>query len=130
MARENYLYGEERPLPFWVQLTKITDNPTGPLLNMLPTLMLIDFRGGEFTRPTSARLAEVFEWLIRSLNVRRDQVTDYALMITPLPREEDEKITGGTTPYIRDDWPTLRERSFLWLPISYDEREKRYAWQR
>lgn len=131
MVRErNYLYGDERPLPYWVQLVRIDDSPTGPLRNARPMLLHLDLRGGEFSRTSSNRLADTFDWLTRAYRLHVDAMVDYALMITPLPHREDEEITGQHTPYIPDDWPTLRERSFLWLPVAFDEHEKRYAWQR
>ena len=136
MTRENFLYGEERPLPYLVQLVRLHSVTAAVRDDLPPTLMHLDLRGGEFSRASSNRLAAVFDWLTKALNIRKSDLTDYALTITPLPPRLDEEITGGRTPYIPDDWPATRdqrvhllERSFLWIPVAYDK-EERYAWQR
>lgn len=134
MARENYLYDEERPLPYLVQLARVDGapiaTPNAAQRTLSPALIHLDLRGGQFSRPSSYRLAKTFDWLIRAYRVRRHDIDDYALMITPLPPRQDEEITGSRTPYIPDDWPDLRKRSFLWVPVAYDDHEERYAWQR
>jgi hypothetical protein len=131
MRRENYLYDEERPLPYLVQLARIDGAPIDPARRQArPALMHLDLRGGEFSRPTSYRLARTFEWLIKAFSIRRQQLDEFALMITALPPRDDEEITGGRTPYIPEDWPDLRKRSFLWIPIAYDSTEEKYTWQR
>jgi len=134
MRRENHLYDEDRPLPYLVQLARIDGAPlTAPNVTpstITPALMHLDLRGGEFSRPTSARLARTFDWLIRAYRIRRTDIDDHALLVTPLPAQQDEQITGGRTPYIPDDWPDLRKRSFLWVPVAYDDHEEKYAWQR
>lgn len=125
----NTLYGDERLLPYLARIVKTFEERPDPRLQTAqPVLMYLDLRGGEFTRPTQDRLAEAFDWLTKALRLGVHDLSEYALMITPLTREQDEQVTGGHTPYIPDDWPTLRERSFLWLPVG--ETTKRYAWQR
>jgi hypothetical protein len=135
MARENYLYDEERPLPYLVQLVRIDGAPLrSPVVtttnDMAPALMHLDLRGGEFSRPTSNRMAKTFDWLTRAYHIRRTEIDEHALRVTPMPPRQDEEITGGRTPYIPDDWPDLRKRSFLWVPVAFDDRDERYAWQR
>jgi hypothetical protein len=130
MTRENYLYDEARPLPYLVALAKIDGSPLGRHRDIQPALMHLDLRGGEFSRETSYRLARTFDWLIRAFGVRKADIEDHAVMITPLPPREDEVITGERTPYIPEDWPDLRRRSFLWLPVAYEQNDERYAWQR
>jgi hypothetical protein len=137
MTRENLLYGEERRLPYLVQLVRLDSVHVPIRPDMPPTLVQLDLRGGEFSRPTTYQLEKFFDWITKALNIRKSDLTDYALMITPMPQDRDEEITGGRTPYIPDDWPAtpdrrlyLRERSFLWVPVAYSEQEERYAWQR
>jgi hypothetical protein len=95
-----------------------------------PALMHLDLRGGQFSRLTSYRLAKTFEWLTRAFQIRPRDLDEYALMITPVPPRQDQEITGDRIPYIPDDWPDLRNRSFLWIPVAYDPKEETYAWQR
>jgi hypothetical protein len=131
MARENYLYDEERPLPYLVQLARVDGAPIDPRRRQSnPALMHLDLRGGEFSRPTTYRLAKTFDWLTRAFSIRKNQLDEYALMITALPPRDDEEITGGRTPYVPEDWPDLQRRSFLWIPTAYDPKEEEYAWQR
>jgi hypothetical protein len=135
MVRENsYLYGEERPLPYLVQLARIDGAPLGvPAATpstMRPLLMHLDLRGGEFTRPTSYRLARTFDWLIKAYSIHRTKIDEHSLLITPMPAQDDEEITGGRTPYIPDDWPDLQKRSFQWLPVAYDQKDEKFAWQK
>lgn len=125
----NKLYGDERLLPYLTRLVKTYEERPDPRLQTVPpVLTYLDLRGGEFTARTRDELAEAFDWLTKSLRLGVHDLSDYALMITPMAREQDEQVTGGQTPYIPDDWPTLRERSFLWLPVG--ETTKRYTWQR
>lgn len=131
MARENYLYSEERPLPYLVQLSRIDGAPFGLAHHQIrPALMHLDLRGGQFSRLSSYRLARTFDWLIKAFSIRTHDLGDYALMITALPPRTDDDVTAGRTPYIPEDWPDLRERSFLWIPTAYDPSEEKYAWQR
>jgi hypothetical protein len=131
MVRENYLYDEERPLPYLVQLTRLDGAPLDQRRRQTaPALMHLDLRGGEFSRPTTYRLAKTFDWLTRAFSIHHRQIDEHALMITPLPPRDDEEITGGRTPYIPEDWPDLQRRSFLWVPTAYDPNEERYAWQK
>jgi hypothetical protein len=76
------------------------------------------------------RLAKTFEWLTRAFQIRPRDLDEYALMIAPVPPRQDQEITGDRIPYIPDDWPDLRNRSFLWIPVAYDPKEETYAWQR
>jgi hypothetical protein len=134
MRRENYLYDDERPLPYFVQLSRVdaapiaTPNVTQSTVS--PALMHLDLRGGQFSRLTSYRLAKTFEWLTRAFQIRPRDLDEYALMIAPVPPRQDQEITGDRIPYIPDDWPDLRNRSFLWIPVAYDPKEETYAWQR
>lgn len=131
MVRENYLYDEERPLPYLVQLARIDGAPLDSRRRQTrPALMHLDLRGGEFSRPTTYRLAQTFDWLTRAFSIRKNQMDEFALMITPLPPRDDEQITGGRTPYVPEDWPDLQKHSFLWVPTAYDTTEEKYAWQR
>lgn len=134
MVRGNYLYEDARPLPYLVQLVRIDGAPLKSAVatrsTTLPTLMHLDLRGGEFTRPTHYRLAKTFDWLIKAYSIRRMEIDEHALAITPLPPRTDEEITEGRTPYIPDDWPDLQKRSFLWVPVAYDRPEEEYAWQK
>lgn len=133
MARDGYLYGDERPLAYWVQLTKITDDSFGRQQQQVrPMLMHLDLRGGEFSRTSSNRLADVFDWMTRAFRVRLDDLVDYALMIVPMRSDLQEQLSGADsiTYQVLEDWPSMRERSFLWLPVAYDDTEKRYAWQK
>lgn len=134
MVRENYLYDEERPLPYFVQLARVDGapikTPNATQSTISPALMHLDLRGGQFSRPTTYRLAKTFDWLTRAFLIRPRDLDEYALLITPVPPRQDEQIVGDRIPYIPDDWPDLRNRSFLWVPVAYDEREENYAWQR
>lgn len=134
MVRDNYLFGEERPLPYLVQLVRIDGAPLNSRAvapsSVLPALMHLDLRGGEFTRPTIYRLSKTFDWLTRAYDIDYRKVDEYALAITPLPPRTDEEITNGRTPYVPEDWPDQQKRSFLWVPVAFDEPEEKYAWQR
>lgn len=125
MAR-NDLYGDQRLLPFLVRLTKPYDDDP-KLRAARPILMYLDLRGGEFTRPTQNQLAEAFDWMTKAFRLGINDLSDYALMITPIRADQDEHVVGSLPAYIPDDWPTVLERSFLWLPVA--ETDKRYAWQ-
>lgn len=130
MGRENTLYGDERPLPYLVRLVRINPESRITLPTVRPMLMHLDFRGGEFSRPTSSRLAHLFDWLAKACRLGRD-LTEYALEILPMRFDQAEQVTGvPNTPYIPDDWPSAKEPSFLWIPVPYDENERKYAWQK
>jgi len=135
MARESYrLYDDERPLPYFVQLVRIDGTPvTAPRATASttpPTLMHLDLRGGQFSRPSTYRLAKAFDWLTRAYRIRHNEIDEHALMITPVPPRQEQEIIGERIPYIPDDWPDLRNHSFLWVPVAYDKDEEQYAWQR
>lgn len=135
MRRDQLLYDDERPLPYFVQLARVDGRPLAlPAVSqnaVPPALMHLDLRGGQFSRPTSYRLARTFDWLIRAFSVRQREIDEHALMITPMTPQQDEQVTGTRTPYIPDDWPSdLRQRSFFWIPVAYDQPEEQYAWQR
>lgn len=131
MRRDDLLYDDDRPLPYFVQLARVDGAPLkGSRPDLPPALMHLDLRGGKFTRRSSYRLAKTFDWLIQAFSVRRQEVDEHALLITPMPPRVDEEITGTRIPYIPDDWPDLRKRSFLWVPVAYDEKDEEYAWQR
>jgi hypothetical protein len=95
-----------------------------------PALIHLDLRGGQFSRPTTYRLARTFEWLTRAYRIRRQDIDDHALTITPVPPRQEQEIVGERIPYIPDDWPDLRNHSFLWVPVAYDRDEESYAWQK
>jgi hypothetical protein len=134
MRRENNLYDDERPLPYYVELARIDGAPIAtPTITqsaIRPALIYLDLRGGEFSRPTTYRLAKTFDWLVKAFQVRTRDINEYALLITPIPPRRDAEITGDRIPYIHDDWPDLQKRSFLWVPVAFNDREESYAWQR
>jgi hypothetical protein len=135
MARENYrLYDDERPLPYFVQLVRIDGAPiaapSARQSTLQPALMHLDLRGGQFSRPTTYRLAKTLDWLIRGYRIRSFDIDDHALMITPVPPRQEQEIVGERIPYIPDDWPDLRNHSFLWVPVAYNDSEEQYAWQK
>lgn len=134
MNRVTRLYDEERPLPYLTQLVRIDGAPLkSPAVTssaMIPALIHLDLRGGEFTRATTYRLAKTFDWLIRAYQIKRTEIDDHALMVTPLPPRDEQEIIGDRVPYVPEDWPDLRRRSFLWVPVAFDKPEEQYAWQR
>lgn len=131
MALENALYGEEHSLPYLVQLARIDGSLLDPRYRQAqPTLMHLDLRGGAYSRPTTYRLAKTFDWLTRALSIRRQNLDEYALQITPIPPRDDEEVIGARVPYIPEDLPELQKRSFLWVPVAFDTDEENYAWQR
>lgn len=135
MARETKLYGDERPLPYWVRLARIDQKPVrtyGTEDDSMQTLLHLDLRGGEFTRPSADRLAKVFDWLTRAFKIRHDDVVDHCLVITPVDPEQDFRTVDATITGQRpESWPARRAEAFRWVPIAYyDDQEVRYAWQR
>ncbi len=133
MAREINLYGEERPLPYWVRLARIDESRTygGSADDPMQTLLHLDLRGGEFTRASAERLAKVFDWLTRAFRIRHDDVVDHCLIVTPVDPDQDFRVVDATITGRRpESWPARRGESFRWVPIAYDEEETRYAWQR
>lgn len=131
MSREINLYGEERPLPYWVRLARINETQTyGTVQDPMQTLLHLDLRGGEFTRASSTRLAKVFDWLTRAFRVRQDDMVDHCLIITPIDPDLDFQVVDAATGRRPENWPARRGEAFRWVPIAYDEDEERYAWQR
>lgn len=125
------LYGEERPLPYWVRLARIDGEQTyGTREDPLQTMLHLDLRGGEFTRTSNYRLVRVFDWLTSAFNVRNDQMVYHCLIITPLDPDQDFRVVDGATGRRPENWPARRGESFRWLPIPDNEQEENYAWQR
>ncbi len=131
MSREINLYGEERPLPYWVRLACVDEAQVyGAARDTMQTLLHLDLRGGEFTRASSARLARVFDWLTKAYRVRLDNVADHCLIITPMDPDLDFQLVDAATGRRPENWPMRRGEAFRWVPIPYDDEEQRYAWQR
>jgi hypothetical protein len=130
MAREN----QERPLPYLLRLARIDGAGAGAPRagqNPLQTLQHLDLRGGEFSRASSARLARVFDWLVRANRIRHDDIIDYCLELTRLDPELDFPDPESTDDRRPEGWSERWEgHSFHWIPVPYDEDETRYAWQR
>jgi hypothetical protein len=132
MTRENLLYGDERLLPYLVRLARFDGSSTGRSHDDLqaPSLVYLDLRGGEFSRSSSARLARIFDWLIRGHRVRHDDVVDYCLEIVALDPDQDFYNVESGSVRRPESWRERREDAFRWIPIPHDENEVTYAWQR
>lgn len=132
MARTSRIYDDERPLPYLVSLARADAGEFDYKghRRVVPSLQHLDLRGGEFTRDSQARLAAMFDWLLKAYNIRRDDVASFCLEITPLDPDQDFHLVGEHVQYRPDDWPARMGRTFHWIPVRYDELEKEYAWQR
>jgi hypothetical protein len=126
-------YNEDRPLPYWVRLSKIEGDLYGKPQDSMQTLIYLDLRGLEFTRASSARLARVFDWLVRGFKIRQDDVVDHCLIITPLDPDQDFQVLDTGAGRRPENWPVRRGEAFRWVPIAFDhedQSEVQYAWQK
>jgi hypothetical protein len=131
MASSRSLYDDERTLPYWVRLAKVAEENDAVVSKARPMLMFLDFRGGEFTRASADRLADTFEWITKAHRLRVDDLSNYCLTITPIRRDQAEQAIGTEyIPYIPDDWPTVKDYSFDWVPVAHGFQNRRYAWQK